>query len=96
MATAEPLTPPWLRDYRGRVEPRLTAIQRQASEAIWAWFDDLWEGEQVDASRLRDLQDEVLPLFERIENSAGQEREETIVELTRLLRAIDTSVFLPR
>jgi hypothetical protein len=96
MATAEPLTPPWLLDYQARVNPRLTPIQKLACEAIWAWFDELWEAEQVHSSRLRDLQGEVLPFFERIETSAGQQRDAVIVDLIERLRAIDISVFFPR
>ena len=96
MATAEPLTPPWLRDYQARVHPQLSPIQRLATEAVWTWFDELWEAEQVDSSRLRDLQAEVLPFFERIEASAGQERDDAIVELVARLRAVDLSVFFPR
>jgi hypothetical protein len=95
-ATAEPLTPPWLNEYRARIGPELTRIQRLASEAIWAWFGELWEGEQVNPSRLVDLQDEVLPLFERIEASAGEQLDEAIVELVERLRSIDTSVFFHR
>lgn len=53
--TTEPLTPRWLDAYRTRVDPLLTPLQRLASEAIWAWFDELWEGGQVDANRLIDL-----------------------------------------
>lgn len=96
MATAEPLTPPWLQDYQGRVTPQLGPIQKLACEAIWAWFDELWEAEQVDSSRLRDLQGEVLPLFQCIETSGGQGRDDAIVELVERLRAVDISVFLPR
>lgn len=96
MATAEPLTPPWLLAYQARVNPQLTPIQNLACEALWGWFDELWEAEQVDSSRLRDLQGEVLPLFERIETSAGQERDDAIVELVERLRAVDISVFFPR
>jgi hypothetical protein len=70
-ATTEPLTPRWLDAYRTRVDPQLAPLQRLASEAIWTWFDELWEGGQVDASRLVDLQDEVLALFEQIETSTG-------------------------
>jgi chromosome condensin MukBEF complex kleisin-like MukF subunit len=96
MATAEPLTPPWLRDYQARVDPQLSPIQRLACEAIWAWFNELWEGEQVDSTRLHDLRDEVLPLFEQIETSTGLERDDPITELVERLREIDTSVFFPR
>ncbi|MDH3519967.1 MAG: hypothetical protein OEM49_05865 [Myxococcales bacterium] len=96
MATAEPLTPPWLRDYQARVDPQLSPIQRLACEAIWAWFNALWEGEQVGSRRLRDLCDEVLPLFEQIETSTGPERDNAITELVERLRAIYTSVLFPR
>jgi len=96
MATAEPLTPPWLQDYQARVTPQLTPIQKLACEAIWAWFDELWEAEQVDSNRLRDLQREALPSFDRIETSTGQERDDAIVDLVERLRAIDVSVFFPR
>ncbi len=96
MATAEPLTPPWLRGYQTRVDPQLTPIQRLASEAIWTWFSELWEDEQIESSRLHDLQAEVLPLFERIEASTGRDRDDAIVELVERLRAVDRSVFFPR
>jgi chromosome condensin MukBEF complex kleisin-like MukF subunit len=95
-ATTEPLTPRWLDAYRARIDPQLTPLQRLASEAIWAWFDELWEGGQVDASRLVDLQDEVLALFERIETSTGPLRDEAIVELVDRLRSIDRAVFFRR
>lgn len=95
-ATAEPLTPPWLVEFQTRVVPQLTPIERLASEAIWAWFDELWEREQADSSRLGNLQDEVLHFFERIEASDGQERGDAIVELVESLRSIDTAVFTPR
>lgn len=62
------------------MDPRLAPIQRLASEAIWNWFDELWEGEQVSKSRLADLQHEVLPLFERIETSATQDLDDAIVD----------------
>ena len=96
MATAEPLTPPWLRDYRDRVDPQLTPVQRLAFEVIWSWFDELWEGEQADSARLRDLCDEVLPLLEQIETSTGLDRDGAITELAARLRSIDLSVFIPR
>jgi hypothetical protein len=95
MATAEPLTPPWLEEYQARIDPALTPIQRLASEAIWAWFGELWEGEQVDSARLGDLRNEVLHLFEQIEVSSGGRRDDAIVELVERLRSIDTSVFFP-
>jgi hypothetical protein len=95
-ATTEPLTPPWLLDYQARVDPQLTPIQKLACEAVWAWFDELWEAEQVDSSRLRDLQGQVLAFFQRIETSGGRERDAAIVELVERLRAVDIAVFFPR
>ena len=83
MATAEPLTPPWLDEYRARIDPELTPIQKLASEAIWAWFGELWEGEQVDSARLG------------VETSSGQQGDDAIGELVERLRSIDTSVFFP-
>lgn len=71
----------------------MNPIQRIAIEAAWVWFEELWESGQVDSARLRDLVDEVLSLFERIEQGSAQERDEWIVELVERLRAVDMSVF---
>ncbi len=50
----------------------------------------------MDSGRLRDLADEVLPLFDRIERSSGREQDDAIVEFIERLRAIDISVFFVR
>ena len=50
----------------------------------------------MDASRLVDLQDEVLALFGRIETSTGPLRDEAIVELVDRLRSVDRAVFFRR
>lgn len=77
------------------MEPRLTAIQVLAAEWIWTWFDDLWEREQVDPDRFRDLQADVIPLFERLDMAPVEDRNEAIVDLVGRLREIDQSVLRP-
>ena len=69
----------------------MAPIQRLAAEAIWAWFDELWEGEHVDSGRLQDLADEVLPVLDSIERSSGHEQDDAIVELAERLRWRSTS-----
>lgn len=57
-------------------------------EAVWRWFDRLWEAEQVDAPTFHALQDLALPrLRELLTNSEG--REQGIVDLVAFLRGID-------
>lgn len=82
------------------IEPGSIRSSRRSSDSrarrSGAWFDELWEGGQVDASRLVDLQDEVLALFGRIETSTGPLRDEAIVELVDRLRSVDRAVFFRR
>lgn len=94
--TAEPLTPLWIDDYRSRVEPLLSPLQRLALTSIWYWFDALWETENILEERLRDLQADVLELFDQIERSLPDQRDAAIVELDQRLQAIDRSVFSSR
>ncbi len=78
------------------MDAHATPVQRLASEAIWTWFEELWQGGQVGQGRLGDLRAEVLPLFDRIEAPRGAQRDGAIVELVERLRSIDMSVFFPR
>lgn len=50
----------------------------------------------MDSNCLSDLRDEILPLLEWIERSAGRDRDDAVVDVVERLRAIDTSVFFPR
>ena len=90
MATAEPLTPAWIANYKARLVPGLSPIQRLAVEHVWSWFEDLWDSEQVDADRLRDLMAEI-PLLEEIED-APDARDPAIVRVVEALRSIDHDV----
>jgi hypothetical protein len=53
------------------VVPLLSPLEQLAAEWIWAWFDSLWELDQVLSEPFDRLREVVLPLLARIESTEG-------------------------
>ena len=93
--TVEPLSAPWISEYRARIEPLLTPIQLLAAEAIWNWFDSFWQ-DDVSVEPFRLFQNDVQPLFEPIESAGSvSQRDDAIVRLVESLRGTDLSRLAP-
>lgn len=90
---AVPLTRAWIEGYRGQLDPLLSPIQQVAMEAVWEWFDSLWEIAQVPAEVFGQLQREAMPLFDRV--LVGPERDSPIVDLVEFLRNIGSDAVHP-
>jgi hypothetical protein len=78
---SDPLTSPWIRELKTRIEPRLTRIQRSALAYVWDWFERYWRADGEYPQRAHSvLVEELLPYFKRLEEAAGTDAADIAIE----------------
>lgn len=87
MATV-PLTKPWIEEFRARVEPRLSRIQRAALGLAWEWLAFYWsvDGERPKKNHHK-LVDDSLVYFERVETVSGADMDAALCNLAEFFQA---------
>ena len=89
----EPLSRPWIKLYRARLEPSLSPLERVAMYYVWDWLDGYW-GEAGDSPKRNHhlFAQEALPFFDEVEQATADERGRAIVALAEFFRSLSPSV----
>lgn len=78
---SELLASPWILEFRDRVEPNLTRLQRVALSYFWDWLDRYWQADgEYPKRHLHRLAEDLKPLIQRVEETAGTEETDAAIE----------------